>query len=65
MLRRVDCTDPEAVNRLMKDTAEHFGHINVVCSLVGGWAGGRDVGETDDVRFDRMLDLNLRSAFYT
>ncbi len=65
MLRRVDCTDPEAVTRLMKETADHFGHINVVCSLVGGWAGGRDVGETDDVRFDRMLDLNLRSAFYT
>jgi NAD(P)-dependent dehydrogenase (short-subunit alcohol dehydrogenase family) len=28
------------------------------------WAGGRDVEETDDVRFDRMLDINLRSAFY-
>jgi NAD(P)-dependent dehydrogenase (short-subunit alcohol dehydrogenase family) len=65
LLRRVDCTDPEAVNRLMKETAATFGHINVVCSLVGGWAGGRDVSETDDVRFDRMLDINLRSAFYT
>lgn len=65
MLRRVDCTDPEAVNRFMKETAETMGHINVVCSLVGGWAGGRDVSETDDVRLDRMLDLNLRSAFYT
>ena len=32
---------------------------------MGGWAGGRDVEETDDVRFERMLDLNLRSAFYT
>jgi NAD(P)-dependent dehydrogenase (short-subunit alcohol dehydrogenase family) len=64
LLRRVDCTDPEAVNRLMKETAETFGHINVLTSLVGGWAGGRDVMETDDVRFDRMLDLNLRSAFY-
>jgi NAD(P)-dependent dehydrogenase (short-subunit alcohol dehydrogenase family) len=31
---------------------------------VGGWAGGRDVEETDDVRFERMIDLNLRSAFY-
>lgn len=65
LLRRVDCTDGEAVNRLMKETAATFGQINVVCSLVGGWAGGRDVAETDDVRFDRMLDLNLRSAFYT
>ncbi len=65
VLRRVDCTDPEAVTRFMKETSETFGRINVVCSLVGGWAGGRDVAETDDVRFDRMLDLNLRSTFYT
>ncbi len=65
VLRRVDCTDAEAVNRFMKETVEAFGHINVVCALVGGWAGGRDVGETDDVRFDRMLDINLRSTFYT
>lgn len=65
LLRRVDCTDAEAVNAFMKDTAEVMGPINVVFALVGGWAGGRDVAETDDVRFDRMLDLNLRSAFYT
>ena len=64
MLRRVDATNPEAVNGFMKDIADEFGHINVVTALVGGWAGGRDVEETDDVRFERMLDLNLRSAFY-
>lgn len=64
-LRRVDCTDPEAVTAFMKDASDHFGTINVLCSLVGGWAAGRDVAETDDVRFDRMIDLNLRSAFYT
>lgn len=65
LLRRVDCTDPEAVTGFMKEAADHFGGFNVVCSLVGGWAGGRYVDETDDVRFDRMIDLNLRSAFYT
>jgi NAD(P)-dependent dehydrogenase (short-subunit alcohol dehydrogenase family) len=65
LLRRVDCTDAEAVSRLMKETVETFGHINVACALVGKWAGGRDVGETDDVRFDGMLDINLRSTFYT
>ena len=65
MLRRVDTTDPEAVHLFMKDTVEAFGGINVLCSLVGGWAGGRDVAETDNVRLDRMIDLNLRSTFYT
>jgi len=49
----------------LKDVAKKNGGIHGLCALVGGWAGGRDVEETDDVRFERMLDLNLRSAFYT
>lgn len=63
MLRRVDCTDSEAVTAFLNEAADTFGPINVLCSLVGGWAGGRFIAETDDVRFDRMIDLNLRSAF--
>lgn len=64
MLTRVDCTNAESVNGYIKDVVERWGAIHGLCSLVGGWAGGRDVEETDDVRFERMLDLNLRSAFY-
>jgi NAD(P)-dependent dehydrogenase (short-subunit alcohol dehydrogenase family) len=64
MLTRVDCTNAEAVNTYIKEVADRWGAIHGLCSLVGGWAGGRDVEETDDVRFERMLDLNLRSAFY-
>lgn len=63
LLRRVDASDPAAVETLMQETVDAFGEINVLATLVGGWAGGRDVAETDDVRFDRMLDLNLRSTF--
>lgn len=63
MLRRVDCTDTEATEAFMKDAHDTFGSVNVMAALVGGWAGGRDVAETDDVRFDRMIDLNLRSTF--
>jgi NAD(P)-dependent dehydrogenase (short-subunit alcohol dehydrogenase family) len=64
MLVRVDATNAEAVNTLMKDVANQWGEIHGLCALVGGWAGGRDVEETDDVRFERMIDLNLRSTFY-
>lgn len=64
MLTRVDCTNAEAVNSYIKEVADRWGEIHGLCSLVGGWAGGRDVEETDDVRFERMIDLNLRSAFY-
>lgn len=65
MLRRCDCTDVSAVEAVVEEVVETFGGLNVVAALVGGWAGGRDVAETDTVRFDRMVDLNLRSTFYT
>lgn len=63
MLRRVDCTDSVAVAAFIAEAAATFGPINVLCSLVGGWAGGRFIAESDELRFDRMIDLNLRSAF--
>lgn len=64
-LRRVDTSDAEAVATFVKDCAERFDGIDAMVALVGGWAGGRDVEDTDDVRFERMLDLNLRSTFYS
>lgn len=63
ILRRVDATDATAVNTFVEEAFAAFGPINVMASLVGGWAGGRDVAETDDVRLERMLDLNLRTAW--
>lgn len=63
MLKRVDCSDGEAVSAFVNDVATAFGGVNILAALVGGWAGGRDVEETDDVRFERMIDLNLRPAF--
>ncbi len=65
LLRRVDSTSPDELEAFMKEVVETFGTIHALCALVGGWAGGRDIDETDDVRFERMLDLNLRSAFYS
>src|SRR5580765_888583 len=42
----------------------HFGKIDVLAHLVGGFAGGETVADTDDATFQRMLDMNLNSAFH-
>ena len=65
IIRRVDATDPDAVSAFFTEVAGSFGPINVMASLVGGWFGGRDVAETSDVGLDRMLDLNLKTAWNT
>lgn len=65
LLRRVDATSPDQLSAFMDETVSTFGNFGALASLVGGWAAGQDVDETNDLRFDRMIDLNLRSAFYT
>lgn len=64
LLRRVDSTSAEQVGQFFDEVAETFGGFNGLASLVGVWAGGRDIADEDDLRLDRMLDINLRSAFY-
>lgn len=65
VLKRVDAANPSAVDEFMEEVADLWGPVHGLAALVGGWAGGRDIEETDDLRLERMLDLNLRSAFYT
>ena len=65
VLRRVNVVEPQEIGDFMDSVASRFGRMDAVAALVGGWAGGRDIAETDDVRFDMMIDLNLRSAFCT
>lgn len=63
MLRRVDAGNSGAVAAFVEEAAAGLGPIHGLAALVGGWAGGRDIEDTDDVRFERMMDLNLKSSF--
>jgi NAD(P)-dependent dehydrogenase (short-subunit alcohol dehydrogenase family) len=40
------------------------GQIDVLAHLVGGFAGGQTVADTDDATWQRMFDANLNSAFH-
>jgi NAD(P)-dependent dehydrogenase (short-subunit alcohol dehydrogenase family) len=54
-----------AAKRAVDTILAHFGKIDVLAHLVGGFAGGQTVADTDDATFQRMLDMNLMSAFHT
>jgi NAD(P)-dependent dehydrogenase (short-subunit alcohol dehydrogenase family) len=41
-----------------------FGRIDILAHLVGGFAGGKSIAETDDATFQRMFAMNLNSAFH-
>ena len=54
----------DAARSLVNHVVELFGRIDVLAHVMGGFAGGQSVTETDDETFEKMLDLNYRAAFY-
>lgn len=59
-----DLTDPEEVRNLITRLAAQFGKIDILVHVMGGFAGGAGVAQTDDVTWRKMMDLNLNAAFY-
>jgi NAD(P)-dependent dehydrogenase (short-subunit alcohol dehydrogenase family) len=53
-----------AARTLAESIAAKHQRIDVVVHLVGGFAGGKSVSDTEDAVLDRMFDLNVRSAFH-
>lgn len=65
-LSRTDATDPDAMAALLDVATADWGPVWLACSVAGGWAGGTDVADLDDLTLlDRQLQLNLRTAFVT
>lgn len=60
----VDFSNPAEVRSAVESAVRQFGSLHVLVHVVGGFAGGPSVAETDDATWDQMRDLNLNSAFY-
>jgi len=55
----------DAAKKAAEAVITKLGRIDVLAHLVGGFAGGQTVAETDDSTLQRMFDMNLASAFHT
>lgn len=53
-----------AAKKVADAVIARFGKIDVLAHLVGGFAGGQTVAETDEATFQRMFDMNVNSAFH-
>jgi NAD(P)-dependent dehydrogenase (short-subunit alcohol dehydrogenase family) len=60
----VDFTKSAAVNRAVGSVFDRYQRLDVLVHVVGAFAGGTPVAETDDATWEQMRDLNLTSAFY-
>jgi len=53
----------DAAKKAAETVTAHFGRIDVLAHLVGGFAGGKSVADTDDLTFQRMFEMNVNTAF--
>jgi len=59
-----ELTESKAAAGLASAVKARLGKIDVLVHLMGGFAGGKPVPQTDDETFEQMFDINLRSSFY-
>jgi NAD(P)-dependent dehydrogenase (short-subunit alcohol dehydrogenase family) len=59
-----DLTKSAAVASAISSVVERYRRLDVLVHLVGGFAAGKSVAETDDGTWQQMQDLNLTAAFY-
>jgi NAD(P)-dependent dehydrogenase (short-subunit alcohol dehydrogenase family) len=57
-------TTLDAAKKAVASVIARWGKIDVLAHLVGGFAGGQTVADTDDSTWQRMFDANLNSAFH-
>ncbi len=60
---KADVTDEGSVQAAVESVSGTLGPIEVLAHLVGGWKGGEPVQEHSLETWDRMLLVNLQSAF--
>src|SRR5438445_10899146 len=60
----VDFTKSVAVREALESVVSRFGKLDALVHVMGGFAGGKTVAETDDATWEQMRDLNLTSEFY-
>jgi len=58
-----ELSSAERAREVIDTVLAKYGRIDGLVHLIGGFAGGQPVAESDDATFDRMIDMNLRSAF--
>lgn len=59
---KTNVLDEASVQAMVQEAATH-GRIEVLVNLVGGFLGGVPVVDMTLEQFDKMIDLNLKSAF--
>ena len=62
---QIDVTNEAEMSRLAAAIDAEFHRLDVLVNTAGGYSGGPKLWDIESAVLERMLDLNLRSAFVT
>jgi NAD(P)-dependent dehydrogenase (short-subunit alcohol dehydrogenase family) len=54
----------DAAKNAVATVITRYKKIDILAHLVGGFAGGQSIAETDDATFQRMFQMNVNAAFH-
>lgn len=61
---QTDVADEQQVERLISQTVQRYGKLDVLVNNAGIIAGGRRLAETSTQDFDAVMNVNLRGTFF-
>jgi NAD(P)-dependent dehydrogenase (short-subunit alcohol dehydrogenase family) len=64
LTQAVDLLNSDAVQEAAEAVFAHFGGVDILIHLIGGWVGGETIAETDAEDFKFMLDQHVWSTFH-
>ena len=59
-----DISSGASAKKMIDEIVGRHQQIDILAHLVGGFAGGSRVDETDEATFEQMFDVNVNAAFY-
>jgi NAD(P)-dependent dehydrogenase (short-subunit alcohol dehydrogenase family) len=60
---KIDVTKDDEIKKLISNIFEKYGQIHILVNVVGGYIGGKNITELDELDWDKMMDINLKTAF--
>jgi NAD(P)-dependent dehydrogenase (short-subunit alcohol dehydrogenase family) len=60
---KTDVTKDDEIRELISNIFEKYGQIHALVNVVGGYIGGKNITELDESDWDKMIGINLKTAF--
>lgn len=60
---KTDVTKENEIKKVFSNIIQKYGQIHILVNVVGGYIGGKGVIELDESEWDKMFNINLKSAF--